>query len=146
MYNSIIDFIENNTTKIKKFYARNMLRFEEDLMHVIIELGQKIYQECLKKIEENIRQREIRKKNYYVQHKAERRTLLTTSGNLEIERAYLKSKNGGKSVYLIDKYVGLALHDKVSLVVKTKFVEEVVKTSYCKGGEKVCMTEDDVSK
>ena len=137
MYNSIIDFIENDTTKIKKIlekylFAGNTLRFEEDLMHVMIEFGRKIYQECLKEIEENIRQSEFRKKNYYVEHKADRRTLLTTFGNLEIERAYYKPKNGGKSVYLLDKYVGLAPHDKVSLAVKTKFVEEAVETSYQK--------------
>lgn len=54
-------------------------------MHVMIEFGRKIYQECLKEIEENIRQSEFRKKNYYVEHKADRRTLLTTFGNLEIE-------------------------------------------------------------
>ena len=151
MYNSIIDFIENDTTKIKKIlekylFAGNTLRFEEDLMHVMIEFGRKIYQECLKEIEENIRQSEFRKKNYYVEHKADRRTLLTTFGNLEIERAYYKPKNGGKSVYLLDKYVGLAPHDKVSLAIKTKFVEEAVETSYQKGGEKACMTEDVVSK
>ena len=34
----------------------------------------------------------------------------------------------------------------MSLAVKTKFVEEAVETSYCKGGEKACMTEDVVSK
>ena len=151
MYNSIIDFIENDTTKIKKIlekylFAGNTLRFEEDLMRVMIEFGRKIYQECLKEIEENIRQSEFRKKNYYVEHKADRRTLLTTFGNLEIERAYYKPKNGGKSVYLLDKYVGLAPHDKVSLAVKTKFVEEAVETSYQKGGEKACMTEDVISK
>ena len=115
-------------------------------MRVMIEFGRKIYQECLKEIEENIRQSEFRKKNYYVEHKADRRTLPTTFGNLEIERAYYKPKNDGKSVYLLDKYVGLASHDKVSLAVKTKFVEEAVETSYQKGGEKACMTEDVVSK
>ena len=128
MYNSIINFIENDTTKIKKIlekylFAGNTLRFEEDLMHVMIEFGRKIYQECLKEIEENIRQSEVRKKNYYVEHKADRRTLLTTFGNLEIERAYYKPKNGGKSVYLLDKYVGLASHDKVSLAVKNTIHE-----------------------
>ena len=128
MYNSIIDFIENGTTKIKKIlekylFAGNTLRFEEDLMHVMIEFGRKIYQERLKEIEENIRQSEFRKKNYYVEHKADRRTLLTTFGNLEIERAYYKPKNGGKSVYLLDKYVGLAPHDKVSLAVKNTIHE-----------------------
>ena len=151
MYNSIIDFIENDTTKIKKIlekylFAGNTLRFEEDLMHVMIEFGRKIYQECLKEIEENIRQSEVRKKNYYVEHKADRRTLLTTFGNLEIERAYNKPKNGGKSVYLLDKYIGLAPHDKVSLAVKIKFVEEAGESSYQKGGEKACMTEDVASK
>ena len=58
-------------------------------MHVMIEFGRKNYQECLKEIGENIRQSEFRKKNYYVEHKADRRTLLTTFGNQEI---YYKPK------------------------------------------------------
>ena len=33
-------------------------------MHVMIEFGRKIYQECLKEIEESIRQSEFRKKNF----------------------------------------------------------------------------------
>jgi len=48
----------------KYLFAGNTLRFEEDLMHVMIEFGRKIYQERLKEIEENIRQSEFRKKNY----------------------------------------------------------------------------------
>ena len=50
MYNSIIDFTENDTTKIRKIlekypFSGNVLRFEEDLMRVLIEFGRKIYQE-----------------------------------------------------------------------------------------------------
>ena len=50
MYNSIIEFIENDTTKIEKItkeflLAGNTLRFEENLMEAMVELGRKIYQE-----------------------------------------------------------------------------------------------------
>ncbi len=55
MYNSIIDFTENDTAKIRKIlekypFSGNALRFEEDLMRVSIEFDRKIYQECLKEI------------------------------------------------------------------------------------------------
>ena len=106
MYNSIIEFIENDTTKIEKItkeflLAGNTLRFEENLMEAMVELGRKIYQECLEKVEQSIKESEFRKQKYYVEHKADKRTLLTIFGNIEIERAYYKPKCGGKSVYLV---------------------------------------------
>lgn len=59
MYNSIIEFIENDTTKIEKItkeflLAGNTLRFEENLMEAMVELGRKIYQECLEKVEQSM--------------------------------------------------------------------------------------------
>ena len=151
MYNSIIEFIENDTTKIEKItkeflLAGNTLRFEENLMEAMVELGRKIYQECLEKVEQSIKESEFRKQKYYVEHKADKRTLLTIFGNIEIERAYYKPKCGGKSVYLLDQYVGIESHDKVSLAVKTRSLEEAIETSYRKGGESACMTKDMVSK
>lgn len=151
MYNSIIEFIKNDTTKIEKItkeflLAGNMLRFEENLMEAMVELGRNIYQECLENVEQSIRESEVRKKEYYVEHKADKRTLLTIFGNIEIERAYYKPKCGGKSIYLLDQYIGIEPHDKVSLAVKTRSLEEAVETSYRKGGESACMTEDVVSK
>ena len=81
MYNSIIEFIENDTTKIEKItkeflLAGNTLRFEENLMEAMVELGRKIYQECLEKVEQSIKESEFRKQKYYVEHKADKRTPL----------------------------------------------------------------------
>ena len=151
MYNSIIEFVENDTKKIEKItkeflLAGNTLRFEEGLLEAMLELGRNIYQECLESIEQEIRESEFRKQGYYVEHKADKRTLLTIFGNVEIERAYYKSKNSKERVYLLDKYIGLESHDKVSAAALTRALREAVETSYRKGGEEACLTSDVVSK
>ena len=49
MYNSIIEFIEKDTTKIEKFIKEsllsgNMMRFEEELLDTVLEFGRSLYQ------------------------------------------------------------------------------------------------------
>ena len=151
MYNSIIEFIEKDTTKIEKItkdflLAGNTLRFEEGIRDALIELVRNIYQEYLESIEQEIRNSEFRKQSYYIEHKADKRSLLTTFGNIEIERAYYKEKATGERVYLLDKYIGLDAHDKVSTAALTRALREAVETSYRKGGEEACLTADVVSK
>ena len=71
---------------------------------------------------------------------------MTRFGNLEIKRAYYSSKQDGKGVYLLDKYIGLDSNEKVSLAAKAHSLREAVETSYRKGGEEACMTDDVVTK
>ena len=74
MYNSIIEFIEKDTTKIEKFIKEsllsgNMMRFEEELLDTVLEFGRSLYQEILESIEQTIRNSEFRKQSYHVEHK-----------------------------------------------------------------------------
>ena len=74
MYNSIIEFIEKDTTKIEKFIKEsllsgNMMRFEEKLRDTVLEFGRSLYQEILESIEQTIRNSEFRKQSYHVEHK-----------------------------------------------------------------------------
>lgn len=151
MYNSIIQFIEKDTPKIEKLMTEhllsgNMLRFEEGLMDTILEFGRELYQEVLESVEKTIRDSTFRRQNYYVEHKEDRRTLLTRFGNIEIKRAYYTPKSGGKGVYLLDKYIGIESNDKVSQAALTSALREAVETSYRKGGEEACMTSDIITK
>lgn len=90
MYNSILKFIEKDTTKIEKIIKEsllsgNMMRFEEKLLDTVLEFGRSLYQEILESIEQTIRNSEFRKQGYHVEHKEDRRTMLTRFGNIEIE-------------------------------------------------------------
>ena len=71
---------------------------------------------------------------------------MTRFGNIEITRAYYSSKQDRKGIYLLDKYVGLDSNEKVSLAAKVHALREAVETSYRKGGEEACLTEDVVTK
>ena len=123
MYKSILEFIEKGTTKIEiitkeSLLSGNMMCFEEELFDTVLGLGRSLYQETLESIEQTIRSSEVRRQSYYVEHKEDHRTLLTRFGNLEIKRAYYSSKQDGKGVYLLDKYIGLDSNEKVSLAAK----------------------------
>ena len=151
MYNSIIQFIEKDTQKIenilkKNLLSGNMMRFEKDLLDIMLEFGRGLYQEILESIEETIKNSDFRKQNYYVEHKEDQRTLLTRFGTIEIKRAYYVPKIGGKGVYLLDKYVGIDRNDKVSQAALAHALKEAVETSYRKGGEEACLTEDNITK
>lgn len=151
MYNSIIEFIEKDTTKIEKFIKEsllsgNMMRFEEELLDTVLEFGRSLYQEILESIEQTIRNSEFRKQSYHVEHKEDCRTLLTRFGNIEVKRAYYAPKHGGKRIYLLDKYVGMDSNDQVSQAALAQALREVVETSYRKGGEEACLTGDVVTK
>ena len=151
MYNSIIEFIEKDTTKIEKsikesLLSGNMMRFEEKLLDTVIEFGRNMYQEILESIEQTIRNSEFRRQSYHVEHKEDRRTLLTRFGSIEIKRAYYTPKHGGKSIYLLDKYIGMDPNDKVSQASLAQALREAVETSYRKGVEEACLTGDVVTK
>lgn len=101
MYKSILEFIEKGTTKIEKItkeslLSGNMMCFEEELFDTVLGFGRSLYQEILESIEQTIRNSEVRKQSYYVEHKEDHRTLLTRFGNLEIKRAYLLIETGWK--------------------------------------------------
>lgn len=135
--NSIIEFIEKDTTKIEKsikesLLSGNMMRFEEKLLDTVIEFGRNLYQEILESIEQTIRNSEFRRQSYHVEHKEDHRTLLTRFGNIEIKRACYTPKHGGKSIYLLDKYIGMEPNDKVSQAVLAQALREAVETSYRK--------------
>ena len=151
MYKSILEFIEKGTTKIEKItkeslLSGNMMCFEEELFDTVLGFGRSLYQEILESIEQTIRNSEVRRQSYYVEHKEDHRTLLTRFGNLEIKRAYYSSKQDGKGVYLLDKYIGLDSNEKVSLAAKAHALREAVETSYRKGGEEACLTDDVITK
>lgn len=46
----------------------------------------------------------------------------------------------------VDKYIGLDSNEKVSLAAKAHALRESVETSYRKGGEGACLTDDVVTK
>ena len=69
MYNSIIQFIEKDTQKIenilkKNLLSGNMMRFEKDLLDIMLEFGRGLYQEILESIEETIKNSDFRKLSF----------------------------------------------------------------------------------
>lgn len=66
------------------------------------------------------------------------REILTCFGLLRFDRHYYRSKKTGEYACLLDRYLGIEPHQKVSGEVRQKAVETAVQASYEKSGKAAC--------
>ena len=150
MYNSIQHFNEFGVKKIES-KIKTFLRDGEDLADLVLglkedlfELGRNILVEVLEEMDEHLRNSGLRKNNWEIVRR-DGRSILTTFGTIRYNRTYFKPKSGGKRKYLVDEFVGIKPHDRVSADVVINVVDEAIDSSYRKGGE-VAGYLDEISK
>ncbi|WP_243120216.1 UPF0236 family transposase-like protein [Caloramator sp. E03] len=141
MYNSIQQFNEFGVKKIEK-EIKNFISERKDFADLVLglreelfELGKNILTEVLEDMDEYIRNSEHRKKSWEIVRK-DKTSLLTSFGMIRYNRTYFKSKKDGKRHYLVDEIVGIGPHDRISSDVVINAIEEAIKSSYRKAGEK----------
>ena len=148
MYNSIQHFLKYGTKKIEnniKNLTANSESFGEfvlNLEEVLHELGRTICEEVLEGIDKEIKNDEDRKKSWEVKRKDEIGTITTIFGKIEYDRTYYKSKENGKHRHLVDEFVGIGQHERLSEDVIIRSLEEVTDSSYKKTGKSVILTEE----
>ena len=148
MYNSIQHFLKYGTKKIEnniKNLTANSESFGEfvlNLEEVLHELGRTICEEVLEGIDKEIKNDEGRKKSWEVKRKDEIGTITTIFGKIEYDRTYYKSKENGKHRHLVDEFVGIGQHERLSEDVIIRSLEEVTDSSYKKTGKSVILTEE----
>lgn len=150
MYNSIQQFNEFGVKKIEK-EIKNFISERKDFADLVLglreelfELGKNILTEVLEDMDEYIRNSEHRKKSWEIVRK-DKTSLLTSFGMIRYNRTYFKSKKDGKRYYLVDEIVGIGPHDRISSDVVINAIEEAIKSSYRKAGEKAAYM-DEISK
>lgn len=148
MYNSIQYFLEYGTKKIEK-NIKNLIakgesfgEFVLNLEEVLHELGRTICKEVLEDIDKEIKNDKDRKKSWEVKRKDEIGTITTIFGKVEYQRTYYKSKESGIHRHLIDEFVGISQHERLSEDVIIRALEEVTDSSYKKTGKSVILTEE----
>ena len=151
MYNSILQFIENDIKEIEK-NVRSLLDGEKDAADLsndvherVLRLGCRLISEIYEQIDEEIFKSLVRKNKYYVDQKDMPRSLVDVMGTISFKRRGYVPKHGGEYIYLLDLIMGFDDNQKVTMAAAAKILEEAVESSYAKAGKKVSLT-DQVSK
>lgn len=151
MYNSILQFIENDIKEIEK-NVRSLLNGEKDAADLsndvherVLRLGCRLISEIYEQIDEEIFKSLVRKNKYYVEQKDMPRSLVDVMGTISFKRRGYVPKHGGEYIYLLDLIMGFDDNQKVTMAAAAKILEEAVESSYAKAGKKVSLT-DKVSK
>lgn len=151
MYNSIVQFIENDIKEIE-IIVKNLLDGENDAADLsndihkrVLNLGCRLVSEIYEQIDEEIFKSLVRKNKYYAEQKDMPRSIVDVMGTVSFKRRGYVPKQGGEYIYLLDLIMGLDDNQKVSMAAAAKILEEAVESSYAKAGKKVNLL-DQVSK
>ncbi len=151
MYNSIQHFIKEGTKDLEKIfidYSADLTKIAEMVYGVtdgVVSLGLSIMAEELEMYDEYLRKSTDRKKNWYIVRRDET-TLLTSLGSITYHKTLFKNKETGSCEYLLDRYMGLEKHARMTEDAEAKILEEAVESSYRKGGENASIGLENVSR
>jgi len=151
MINSIQHFCQDGVKKLEKTmvdYSADMTKIAEMVQGVttgVVELGLSIIAEEWENYDEILRDRKELRSEWHIVRRDET-TLLTSLGSVTYHKTLFKNKFTGKYEYLLDRIMGIEKHTRMTEDAEAKLLEEAVQTSYRRGGESACISEDAVSK
>lgn len=151
MFNSIQHFFNNGLKELEEKTVRfaddptKLAEYVYGVTDAVTSLGLCMIAEQLESFDEKIRNSQARKKTWEIIRRDET-TLLTSLGPVKYRKTYYRHKKRDERVYLLDRLMGIDPHTRVSEDAFAKALEEAVDSSYRKGGEKACITEDVISK
>lgn len=116
--------------------SRDISKFIQNTSKSLDEIGVMIVKEALEMLDEVIRESSKRKREYYIQRRNDRKTLITKFGEVNYERTYYKSKKDGSYRYLSDELVGIYPYERMDLSYESELIEEAIETSYEKTGKR----------
>ncbi len=137
MYNSIQHFIELGTRDLEKVlinYSTDLTKIAEMVYGVtdnVVNLGLSIIAEELEFYDEHLRKSADRMRNWQIVRRDEI-TLLTSLGSVAYHKTLFKHKESGKCEYLLDKYMNLEKHARLTEDAEARILEEAVESSYRK--------------
>lgn len=151
MINSIQQFCREGVKNLEKVmvdYSADMTKIAEMVQGVtkgVVDLGLSIIAEEWENYDELLRNRKDLRSEWYIVRRDET-TLLTSLGSVTYHKTLFKNKFTGEHEYLLDRIMGMEKHARMTEDAEAKLLEEAVQTSYRRGGESVCISEDAVSK
>lgn len=122
----------------KGIKERNLGDLNVSFRDGLLEIGCKILKEIYEKIDEELFIKN-KEKHLYEVVKKDRKTLVTSLGEVRFTRRFYRDK-AGKSKYLFDKYLKIRKSARYTIDAEAKAMEEVIETSYRRGGENASIT------
>ena len=143
LMNTIIhEIVEKITVDMKKnledliLKGKDISKFIINTSKSLDEIGVKIVEEALEILDETIRDSDIRKREYYIQRRNDKKTLITKFGEVNYQRTYYKNKKDGTYEYLSDAMVGIGPYERMDLSYESELIKESIDNSYHKAGIK----------
>lgn len=151
MYNSIQHFIKEGIKNLEKVlinYSNDLTKIAEMVYGItdgVVDLGLSIIAEELEMYDEHLRNSPDRKISWQIVRRDET-TLLTSLGSITYRKTLFRNKETGKCEYLLDRYMKLEKHARMTEDAEARILEEAVESSYRKGGENASIGLENVSK
>lgn len=151
LINSIQHFNEFGVRDLEKVmmnYSADMTKIAEMVYGVrdgVIKLGLNIIAEELENYDNYIRESDERKQNWSIV-KRDETTLLTSLGSVTYHKTLFIHKETKERTYLLDRFMGIEKHARMTEDAEAAILEEAVETSYRKGGENASISSECVSK
>lgn len=140
MHTSIQRFVEFGTYNLQKaiekfiYHPEDIASFVNKVQQEVLKFGLDIISETLEDCNQFLLESEARKNKWYVV-RTDLKQLLTSMGSISFHKTLFKHKITGKRAYLLDKYLKIESHERISEDAKACILEEASQTSYRKAGE-----------
>lgn len=140
MHTSIQRFVEFGTHNLQKaiekfiYHPENMADFVKSVQQEVLKFGLDIISETLNDCNKFLLESKERKQKWHVV-RTDSKQLLTSIGPVNFNKTLFKNKVTGKTTYLIDKYLQIESHERISEDAYACLLEEAVQTSYSKAGD-----------
>ena len=141
MYNSILQFIQNDIKEIEENVreildgTKDAADLSNDIHERVLKLGSRIVGEIYEQIDEEIFKSLVRKEKYYVEQKDMPRSLVDVMGTVSFKRRGYVPKNGGEYIYLLDMLMGFDDNQKVTMAAAARILEEAVELRQSQQGK-----------
>ena len=109
-----------------------------EVKKVTDELGRGLCVQIIEALDESIIKDSKRKKDWYVERKADEKRIITKLGEIEYQRTYYRSKDGKRYRHLVDEILDVGVHERIDLEVYAELAEIASDLSYRKTGKNAC--------
>ena len=146
MYESILQFGEKGIANIENIGARffetptDINGLVKNVKTEMLKLCAGIIGDMFEEMDQMIRESSWRKKEWEVVRK-DRKTLLTSIGEIEFDKTLYKNKITGERMYLLDQKLGIGKNARMTEDAEAALLTEAVETSYRRAGEAASLTE-----
>lgn len=146
MNNIIQLFVEEGIKKLQKNVLAHIKNGDglsavvEEIKRQTDELGRGLCVEVIEALDQSIAKDSRRKKDWYVERKGEKKTIITKLGEITYRRTYYCAKKGKQYRHLVDDLLNIEVHERIDQEVYAELAEVAADLSYRKAGKIACET------